>query len=129
MNIKKIVSCIIIFTCFIWIYTLPVSAAGWGYKKIEDNKPPDIGVYEKFLQDHQAIYRDDTEEKVVYLTFDNGYEEGHTEKILDILKKHDVPATFFITGHYVNSAPELVKRMVKEGHIIGNHSYGHPDFT
>lgn len=67
--------------------------------------------------------------KNIYVTFDNGYEQGYTDAILDILKKEKVPATFFVTGHYVESAPELIQRMANEGHIIGNHSYTHPDFT
>ena len=61
------------------------------------------------------------EEKSVYLTFDEGYEAGYTEQILDVLKENDVKATFFITAHYVNSQPDLVKRMINEGHIVGNH--------
>lgn len=72
---------------------------------------------------------DDSGDKVVYLTFDNGYEQGYTPKILDALKKENVPASFFVTGHYVESKPDLVKRMVKEGHIVGNHSYHHPDLS
>ncbi|MCL2383625.1 MAG: polysaccharide deacetylase family protein [Oscillospiraceae bacterium] len=62
----------------------------------------------------------------VYLTFDNGHEEGYTPKILDVLKEHSVPATFFITGHYLNSVTELVERMLNEGHIVGNHTVNHP---
>ena len=65
----------------------------------------------------------------MYVTFDNGYENGYTGKILDILKKEKVPATFFVTGHYLESATDLAKRMVDEGHIIGNHSWSHPDLT
>ena len=68
----------------------------------------------------------------VYLTFDNGYEAGYTEKILDVLKENQVPAAFFITGHYVNTQPELIQRMIDEGHIIGNHTVNHksmPDLT
>ena len=64
-------------------------------------------------------------DKYVYLTFDEGYEAGYTEKILDILKNNKVNACFFITAHYLNSQPDLVKRMVKEGHIIGNHTVNH----
>ncbi len=67
--------------------------------------------------------------KILYLTFDNGYEQGYTPKVLDVLKKEKVPATFFVTGHYLQSQPELTKRMVAEGHIIGNHSWHHPDMT
>ena len=67
-------------------------------------------------------------EKIIYLTFDAGYEAGYTEKILDVLKKHNVKASFFITGHYLNTAEDLVKRMIDEGHIVGNHSWGHKSF-
>lgn len=102
---------------------------GWGYKKSNDNQLPDFGKYADIVKDYDVIYAHLTDEKVIYLTFDNGYEQGYTAGILDILKKHEVPATFFVTGHYVETAPELVKRMVDEGHIIGNHSYNHPDFT
>ena len=102
----------------------------WGFKKARDEVPPDAGqAYNELLEKYDAFYKDTPDEKVVYLTFDNGYENGYTEKILDVLKKENVPATFFVTGHYLESAPDLVKRMVKEGHIIGNHSWSHPDFT
>lgn len=81
------------------------------------------------LSEYNAYYVADTEEKVIYLTFDCGYENGNTEAILDALKKHEVSATFFVVGHYLESAPELVKRMVEEGHTVGNHTYHHPDMS
>ncbi|MHB8985601.1 MAG: delta-lactam-biosynthetic de-N-acetylase, partial [Eubacteriales bacterium] len=65
-------------------------------------------------------------DKSVYLTFDEGYENGHTPEILDILKKNNVKAAFFVTGHYLETNPELVKRMAAEGHIVGNHTDNHP---
>ena len=65
------------------------------------------------------------EDKFVYLTFDNGYEAGYTAKILDTLKENNVKAVFFITAHYLNTAPELVGRMIDEGHIVGNHTVNH----
>ncbi|AUJ25429.1 MULTISPECIES: delta-lactam-biosynthetic de-N-acetylase [Virgibacillus] len=105
------------------------SGYGWGYSKNEVHKIPDIGKYASLLEKYNAYYADPSGEKNVYVTFDNGYEQGYTADILDVLKKHQVPATFFVTGHYVKEEPELVKRMVKEGHIVGNHSYHHPDFT
>ena len=111
------------------MYTTNVSAYGWGFKKAKDQQPPDAGAFEAVIEGHQAFYREETDEKVIYLTFDNGYEEGYTDNVLDVLNKNKVPATFFVTGHYVESAPELVKRMADEGHIIGNHSCSHPDFT
>lgn len=76
---------------------------------------------------YSAYYVGDTEEKVIYLTFDCGYENGNTEPILDALKKHDVKATFFVVGHFLETAPEMVKRMVEEGHVVGNHTYHHLD--
>lgn len=71
----------------------------------------------------------DPSQKYIYLTFDNGYENGYTEGVLDVLKKQKVPAAFFVTGHYLLDQPNLVKRMADEGHIVGNHSWHHPDLT
>lgn len=69
------------------------------------------------------------DEKKIYLTFDQGYENGYTAKILDVLKEKQAPAVFFLTGHYANTAPELIQRMVDEGHVLGNHSENHKNFT
>ena len=77
------------------------------------------------LRQYDAVYVGDTEEKVIYLTFDAGYEAGYTEQILDVLKKHDVKAAFFVVGTYIENNPELVRRMVEEGHIVGNHTWHH----
>lgn len=81
------------------------------------------------LAEYDAYFCADTEEKIIYLTFDCGFENGYTESILDALKEHDVKATFFVVGHYLESAPEIVKRMVEEGHTVGNHTYSHPDMS
>ncbi|WP_079526513.1 delta-lactam-biosynthetic de-N-acetylase [Halobacillus hunanensis] len=110
---------------------LPITAfaEGWGYKKSSEGKEPEVGKYGPLVEKYDGFYVDHSGEKVVYLTFDNGYEQGYTGKVLDILKKQQVPAAFFVTGHYIKSAPKLVKRMEEEGHIIGNHSWSHPDFT
>ncbi|SEA16857.1 peptidoglycan-N-acetylmuramic acid deacetylase [Thalassobacillus cyri] len=110
-------------------FPISASAYGWGYQKNNEGAPPDVGFYGQLLSEYDGFYIDESGDKEIYLTFDNGYEEGYTGKILDVLKEKDVPAAFFITGHYINSAPDLVKRMNKEGHIIGNHSWHHPDFT
>ncbi|QTD43378.1 delta-lactam-biosynthetic de-N-acetylase [Sporosarcina sp. Te-1] len=102
----------------------------WGFKKATGGVPPNAGAaLESILERHGAIYKGKPDEKIAYLTFDNGYENGYTESILDTLKNEDVPATFFLTGHYLKSAAPLVKRMVKEGHTIGNHSYNHPNMA
>ncbi|WP_404451439.1 delta-lactam-biosynthetic de-N-acetylase [Virgibacillus necropolis] len=132
---KKITIFILLLTMpfLVVFYSIPENIAasgyGWGYKKSTNHEIPEIGKYKRILDKFGAYYVDDSGEKVVYLTFDNGYEQGYTGKILDTLKKENVPATFFVTGHYVESKPDLVKRMVDEGHIVGNHSYHHPDFS
>ena len=82
-----------------------------------------------YLKRFNAYYAPDTEEKVLYLTFDAGYENGNTELILDALKKHQAPAAFFLVGNYLKTSPELVKRMATEGHIVGNHTFHHPDMS
>src|SRR5690625_5117144 len=104
-------------------------AYGWGYKKNTSEQIPDVGKYEEIIDGQLAFYADKQTQKDVYLTFDNGYEAGYTEGILNILQQEKVPATFFLTGHYIEEESSLVKRMVEDGHIIGNHSYHHPDFT
>ena len=100
---------------------------GWGIKRAKDHKQPDLGTKNKALiEKYNGIAIGKENDKNVYLTFDNGYEAGYTSKILDVLKENNVTATFFITAHYLNSEPELVKRMIDEGHIIGNHTVNHP---
>lgn len=105
-------------------------AYGWGFKPGKPGQRPEVGqLYESILARHNAFYIDKTTSKRLYLTFDAGYENGTTEHILDVLKKHNVNATFFLVGDYLKKEPELVKRMVNEGHIIGNHTWSHPDLT
>lgn len=103
----------------------------FGFKKSKDGKLPSIAEegFMGILQKHGAIFLGDTEKKELYLTFDNGYENGYTAQLLNVLKDKKVPAAFFVTGHYVKDQPELVKRMAEEGHIIGNHSWSHPDMS
>ncbi len=103
----------------------------FGFKKSKNGQLPSINEegFKGILQKNEAIFLGDTTRKELYLTFDNGYENGFTPKILDVLKEKKVPAMFFLTGHYVKDKPELVTRMVAEGHLIGNHSWSHPDMT
>ncbi|WLR53348.1 delta-lactam-biosynthetic de-N-acetylase [Bacillus tianshenii] len=118
-------------------FTLPNSAFAydntrynWGFKKSVDEQGASAGAkFDKMLEKYGSFYLADPSKKEIYLTFDNGYENGYTERVLNVLKEKKVPATFFITGHYVKDQPELVKRMVAEGHIVGNHSWHHPDLT
>jgi len=101
----------------------------WGLGFGQEGSQPTGNVSSQELLKYDAYYVGGAEEKVIYLTFDCGFENGNTEAILDALKKHDVPAAFFVVGHYLESAPDLVKRMAAEGHIVGNHTYHHPDMT
>ncbi|ENH97995.1 polysaccharide deacetylase [Gracilibacillus halophilus YIM-C55.5] len=125
----KRVSILCIALFFLLIQPFELYGYGWGFNKKGNHQQPDIGVYQEILDQYNSYYVDPTGDKDIYLTFDNGYEAGFTEQILDVLKEKQVPATFFLTGHYVDDQPQLVKRMVNEGHIIGNHSNGHKDFT
>lgn len=104
-------------------------STGWGLGFGEDGKRPAGNASIEELKQYNAYYAQDTEEKVIYLTFDAGYENGNTPAILDALKKHQVPATFFVVGNYIKDNPELIKRMVSEGHIVGNHTMTHPDMS
>ncbi len=95
---------------------------GWGIKRNDNHEQPDLGkVNKQIIDEAKGIAMGNKESKKVYLTFDEGYEAGNTEKILETLKKNNVPAAFFITAHYVNTSPELVQKMIEGGHIIGNH--------
>lgn len=106
---------------------------GWGIKRNDNHIQPDLGSKNKELIDmYKGIAMGNSQDKYVYLTFDEGYEAGYTPRILQILKDNNVKATFFITAHYVNTSEELVKEMIKDGHIIGNHTVNHksmPDLT
>ncbi len=107
-----------------------VSAAeNWGLGFGAEGTQPTGNLSAAELAQYNAYYVGDASEKKIYLTFDCGYENQNTEAILDALKKHNVKATFFVVGHYLESAPELVKRMVEDGHTVGNHTYHHPDMS
>ena len=99
---------------------------GWGIKRNNNHEQPDVGSEnKKILEENNGICIGNVEKKYIYLTFDQGYEAGYTKRILEILKNNNVKATFFITAHYVNTQPELVKQMIDENHIIGNHTVNH----
>lgn len=105
------------------------SVSDWGLSFQSPGKTPIIDVPGSLLAKYDAYFVGNEEEKVLYLTFDAGYENGNTPKILDALKKHNAPAAFFLVGNYLNREPELVKRMVAEGHTVGNHTTTHPDMS
>ncbi len=97
----------------------------WGLSFQEEGKPPVANATADYLSNFHAHYARDTTEKVLYLTFDAGYENGNTEAILAALKKHSSPAAFFLVGNYLEKNPDLVKQMAADGHTIGNHTYHH----
>lgn len=110
--------------------TIPTAAEGnWGLSFQQDGEPPVANASFEKLKKYNAYYAEDTSEKKLYLTFDAGFENGNTPAILDALKKHDVKATFFVVGTYIKDNPDLIKRIHEEGHLIGNHTYHHPDMS
>ena len=104
-------------------------AENWGLGFGTEGTQPTGTASAEELKEYNAYYVGDAEEKKIYLTFDCGYENGNSSAILDALKKHDAPATFFVVGHFLESAPEMVKRMVEDGHTVGNHTYHHYDMS
>lgn len=141
----KISSCLALFVLFAGSFVLGRLAAqiaptissaiqtdaeeNWGLSFQEEGKLPAANASIQEMEKYNAYYAKDTQEKVLYLTFDCGYENGNTPAILDALKKHNVKAAFFVVGNYLETSPDLVKRMIEEGHIVGNHSYHHPDMS
>lgn len=96
---------------------------GWGIKRNDAHKQPDVGESNKqVLESNNGICLGNSDKPYIYLTFDEGYEAGYTSKILETLKANEVTGTFFITAHYLNTQEELVKQMLEEGHIVGNHT-------
>ena len=107
----------------------PAADGNWGLSFQQEGQPPIANATAQDLEKYDAYYTGSSDEKVIYLTFDAGFENGNTPAILDALKKHNVPATFFVVGTFITTNPDLVKRMVEEGHTVGNHTYHHPDMS
>ena len=137
LNRKKIISIlfgiiaviVIAVICFGFIHKISegIYKTEWGLGNYGDCKQTVGNADKETLSKYDAYYVGNENEKNIYLTFDAGYENGYTEKILDTLKEQKVPATFFLVGNYLEKNPELVKRMIKEGHIVANHTYSHKD--
>ncbi len=104
-------------------------SVSWSFKRNSTHSPVEGYNEGVDLASFDAHYIGNTDEKLVYLTFDEGYENGYTSQILDTLARNEVKAAFFVTKAYVDGTPELVKRMKEEGHIVANHSATHPDMT
>lgn len=101
----------------------------WGLGFGAEGKPPTGNASADELKKYNAYFIGDTDKKDIYLTFDCGYENGNTEPILDALKKHNVKATFFVVGNFLETSPDIVRRIVEEGHTVGNHTYHHLDMS
>lgn len=101
----------------------------WGLSFPTPGQPPVGNATSEELEALSARYLGDPSQPVIYLTFDAGFENGNTPQILDALKKHHAPAAFFLVGNYLETAPDLVRRMVDEGHVVGNHTMSHPDMS
>ena len=108
---------------------IPASAGNWGLSFPVEGQSPIGNATQEELARYDAWFLGNTKEKVIYLTFDCGYENSYTEPILDALNKHNAPAAFFVVGNMIESAPDIIRRMAQEGHIVGNHTFHHPDMS
>ena len=111
------------------LFSSTIETASWGLSFRTEGTAPIGNASAAQLDKYDAAYLGSTTDKVIYLTFDAGYENGCTAKILDVLKKHEVSAAFFLVGNYIETNPDLVRRMVAEGHIVGNHTMHHYDMS
>lgn len=110
-------------------YSSALETGSWGLSFRQEGAPPIGNAGKDQLKVYDATYIGDTSEKVLYLTFDAGYENGSTAKILDTLKEKGVSAAFFLVGNYIERNADLVRRMVTEGHTVGNHTMHHYDMS
>ena len=128
-----IILCIALFAAVLLTVRLFVGGAletgSWGLSFQSDGAAPIGPANARQLAKYDAVYLGDTAEKVIYLTFDAGYENGCTAAILDTLKAHNAPAAFFLVGNYIEKNADLTRRMVEEGHIVGNHTMHHHDMS
>lgn len=111
------------------LITSTLETGSWGLSFRQEGAAPIGPAGADQLKKYDAAYLGDTSEKVIYLTFDAGYENGATERILDTLQKHNVKAAFFLVGNYIEKNADLVRRMAEEGHTVGNHTMHHPDMS
>ncbi len=128
-NLIVLGAAVLLCGCMILAGQGAVETAGWGLSFPVEGQPPAGPVSAERLEELGGVYVDGDGGKVLYLTFDAGYENGYTAKILDILKEQEVPAAFFLVGDYLERNADLVRRMAAEGHIVGNHTLNHPDMT
>ena len=104
-------------------------STSWGLSFQKEGERPVGNATINALGKYHAYYAEDTNERKIYLTFDAGYENGNTPRILDALKKHQAPAPFFFVSNFISDNSDLIQRMVSEGHTVGNHTMTHPDMS
>jgi len=134
-KISTLVLCLLVICSSILTVTATENKVySWYCKRNTDHKQPSLDHDLEWIKDYDGYYidhahNDTSREKVLYLTFDAGYENGNVEKILDVLQEEQVTGAFFILGHLIQSQPELVRRMEQDGHTVCNHTTHHPDMT
>lgn len=121
--------CLALFLGFHLLFRNVLATGSWGLSFRTEGTPPIGPASAAQLDKYDGAYLGNTAEKVLYLTFDAGYENGCTVQILDALKKHSAPAAFFLVGNYIQTNPDLVRRMAAEGHTIGNHTMHHRNMS
>jgi peptidoglycan-N-acetylmuramic acid deacetylase len=127
---KKIFAFLYVFVLvLLCIPNVSAKTYGWGFKRNDNHVTPDIGIYANEIKNTSSYYVGSISERVVYLTFDAGYDNGVLGKILDVLHEKNVKSTFFVTGDFVEREKELLLRIVYEDHIVGNHTWSHKYIT
>ena len=130
---KRLIACFLCLAafsaCTISCHAEP-NEYNWYTKRTKDHTQPLLDPQLSFIEKHNAVYLDHSNaSKSLYLTFDVGYENGNTEKILNILKEENVPGAFFVLSHFVVQNKDLVARMQNEGHLVCNHTAKHKNMT
>ena len=137
-NIKYLRAMALFSAFWLMVCTVNTAAAeqgyGWYCKRTPDHRQPSLDTPMQFITQYDGYYLDTRHgdgntDKVVYLTFDAGYENGNVAKVLDVLKEEQVPGAFFVLKHLIEANTELVLRMVEEGHLVCNHTMHHKDMT
>lgn len=120
---------ILLTSIFLSITPVTSKSFGWGFSKNNNHSQPYIGSYEDEIKDTNSYYVGDKDEKIVYLTFDAGYDNGNLSKILDVMDEKEAVGTFFITGDFLTRFSDLVIDINNRGHIVGNHTWSHKKIT
>lgn len=121
----------ILILTLLTIFNIPIISKtyGWGFKRNNNHEQPEIGAYEEEIKDTNTYYVGKNDKKIVYLTFDAGYDNGNLIKILDTLDEKDVVGTFFLTGDFLTRFSDLTKEIASRNHIVGNHTWNHKNIT